>query len=80
MEKDYQTNTPLWERVWHCTRIYRMPTGRTQLKNSSMHIHSKTRNWQLRSAVVECRKHGEEHTSSFISGSALRVSRLRRTS
>ena len=76
MEKDHQTNTPLLERVWHCIRIYRTHTGRTQLKNSSMHIHPKTRNRQLRSVVVECKKHGEEHTSSFISDSALRISRL----
>ena len=78
--EDHQTNTLLWERVWLCTRFYRTPTGRTQSKSSSTHTHPKTRNLQLQSAVVECRKPGDKHTSSFISDSALRISRLRRTS
>ena len=65
MKRDPTTSMLLWERVWHYTRVSKTPLDRTQSKISSTHIHPKTGNWQPQSAVVECKKPGEEHTSNF---------------
>ena len=53
-------------------------TGKNATKDF-LDAHPPTRNWQPQSAVVECKKPGEEQTSKFTFDSARRATRLRQS-